>query len=184
MSQITQTAEYKTGTNAELKLQTWLLRSGTALAVARVRHGGSLAPMLSTWEGELILPDLQVHLANGEYVWLESKFKTCCVVYEHADVRRTGIDLTNYGHYREVEYVTGHSVYVAFIHRDENQVRLAGPEARWYQGMGAGAGMIYVDFDQLQPLCSHAELMSTEAAVRMADTPLFMPKPKATQLHF
>lgn len=177
MNGIKQTREYRTGSNAELKLQRYLIQRGNH--VARVAHNGDMAPLLRGYRGALRLPDLQVFMKTGDMVWAEAKWKRTAPYYRNYDMHTTGVDVAAYEDYCEVERLTLHQVYIFFLHEDENEVRFATLDKRrgWFQGTGSGADMMYVNYHGLPTLCTYHELMAVRAMPAKFDTPLFYPDP-------
>ena len=179
---ISRTPEYKSGIGIELRLKSWLEQQEWVSAIALVRHGNTFAPLLETWAGKVRLPDLQVHLTSGDYIWLEAKSKSQCAKFEAAGIRTTGIDSDCFADYKAVEARTMHPVWVVFIHEREDQVRLARPDHRWFKGAGSGSGMMYVDWDSLPLLCSRSTLMGILPSTAGLGKPLFVPSPIQTEL--
>lgn len=173
---ITRSDEYHTGTTVERKLEGWLQAHG--YSVVRVRHGGDVAPVLRIWDRQVVLPDLQLIWEARLPVWLEVKAKTTCGFYEVMRERTTGIDERLVEEYRLIKRVTGYPVFVAFCHKDEDEVRVAHvTESKSFLGSGNGASMRYWFYDRLECLTAYSAIMSTPARmVRAADEPLFSPE--------
>lgn len=182
MSRFTDSYEWHDGINCERKLESWLLSKGNI--TARVRHGGSLAPTLRAWEREIVLPDLQVMRPGESAVWLEVKYKSTCGWLEHRNIRTTGVDRPNWVHYCEVERLTGYPVWIAFCHREQDDVRLArASDDKGFPGVGAGSGMRYWSWDELRSIATFTEIMDSPTRyTTAAETPLFAPISDAPSL--
>lgn len=171
--------EYQTGINTEMRVLAFLERQG--VFVARVRHGGDIAPALRTWDRHITLPDIQaIWPRERRDAWVEVKWKANCGVAKRmGDLKTTGVDLENWAAYCDVERITLRPVVLVFVHQAERVVKLARLNQDLVPSMGNGAGMVYWDFEKLGRLCTYGELMDTDPRVPRLDEPLFAPPPEA-----
>lgn len=174
MSRLVDTHEYQQGANFERCMATWIGTHG--YAVSRVRYGGMVAPTLTVWSREVILPDLQFMHPNGSG-WLECKRKKTCGLFEARGILTTGIDTRHWQQYRDVERATGFPVYIAFGHSDQDEVRVAQvSDSGSFTGPGRGSGMRYWPWHELRRVASFSEVMACAAHLPQGmGTPLFGP---------
>lgn len=86
--------------------------------------GDSKAPKLLAPPGvrDLVLPDLLAWTGRMAR-WVEVKLKRRADLFRKTNTLVTGFSRRLWGHYQEVQLLTGVDVFVAFIHLDEGEVR-------------------------------------------------------------
>lgn len=127
--------------------------------------GDNKAPKALGPRGEisLVLPDLLAFRppsndagAPGAAFSLEIKLKTEGTLHKKTGDMTTGMSLRHYDHYKRWQVISGHHVFVAFVHEDTRQVRvatldwLAKHEHHRYMGDKMGrAGMVFWDWEKI-----------------------------------
>jgi len=106
------------GQAGESAISQWLQDRGCAVfpAYEKLLDTGK-GPQLFTAKGNFVLPDLLVFGEGAEKIfWVEAKTKTHFCWHRISQTWRTGIDLCQYWHYREVQENTGIPVWLMFLH--------------------------------------------------------------------
>jgi hypothetical protein len=142
----------------EEALSTWLQRQYGYYVLPTYDYSGlgdSKAPKLYKCESGLVIPDLFA-CRGGSSLWMECKWKTRADWHRKTQRLATGISKRHFEHYIKVEEVSGVKVYIAFLHVEEDEIRIA-PLSKLkdsinheYDGKKMGrAGMVFWRYDAL-----------------------------------
>lgn len=107
----------KVGQLGESEISRWLIsRGNTVLPVYEKQIDSGKGPRFFTPQGQIVAPDM--FLMNCK-VWIEAKHKTHFTWHRKTRSWTTGIDLHHYAEYQRVAEITGHPVWLLFLHKDD-----------------------------------------------------------------
>ena len=154
---------FRLGTNFENHMAAWLAANG--YAVSRVSSSGMVAPTLTVGDHQVTLPDLQFMSQDAGHGWLECKWnRTCGRFITRGDILTTGFKSRLWYQYCDIQRVTGVPVWIAFGHREQDEVRLALAVEGSFPGVGAGADWRYWQWDKLRRVASLSEVVACTPA--------------------
>jgi hypothetical protein len=127
------------GRTIEQAVARWLMSNGYLILPVYDYSGKGLqkAPKLQAADiaASLVVPDL-LAARNGTLRWVEVKWKSRADFTWITQRRETGIDNPLWKDYLEVQRITGHEVWLVFVHEQEreiigNKLDALKPHARW-----------------------------------------------------
>jgi hypothetical protein len=146
---ITTTPEFLRGRTGELLVGRELMARGFHVIPSYDYHGGDdHPPRMEGPAGAYVLPDLDV-ARDGVRVWVEIKVKAEPTFHRKTGRWEHGFCRRLWGHYREVEAITGSRVFLFIIEESSGEVLVASLRAldrvkRVYAGPAMGPyGMVF-----------------------------------------
>jgi hypothetical protein len=146
---ITTTSEFQRGRTGELLVGRELMARGFHVIPSYDYSGADEhPPRMEGAGGAYVLPDLDV-ARDGERVWVEVKTKAEPTFHRLTGRWEHGFSRRLWGHYREVEAITGARVFLVIIEESSGEVLVASLRAldrvkRVYEGSAMGPhGMVF-----------------------------------------
>lgn len=104
------------GQLGESEIARWMISRGNlVLPVYEKQIDTGKGPRFFTPMGQMVAPDMFIMNAK---VWVEAKHKTHFTWHRKTQEWVTGIDLHHYAEYQRVAEITGHPVWLIFLHKD------------------------------------------------------------------